>query len=80
MGSNIMQAWLVENVVPNVVAWYLVQFAVTIAPNCLACFDDECTIPILPALKSRVQQAYKCIQDPNKLPGTKIQWESTVLS
>jgi len=38
-------------------------------PNCLGLLDSECSIPIPLALKNRVRQAYKAIQDPNNLPG-----------
>ncbi len=69
-GSNITQAWLLEHVVPNMAAQFLVQFAVTLAlPIVWACFDSECSIPIPLALKNRVWQAYEAIRDPNNLPG-----------
>jgi len=69
-GSNIIQAWLVEHVVPNIVAHFLVQFAVTLAlPIVWACFDSKCSIPIPPALKNKVWKVYEAIQDPKNLPG-----------
>ncbi len=61
-GSNIMDTWMLHNVVPHIAQHFPAQFALTLALLIIwACYDEQLTIPVPDFLKNRVQQAYKQI-------------------
>jgi len=65
-GSNITDAWMLQNVVPHIAQRFSAHFALTLAPPIIwACYDDHITIPVPDFLKNRVRQAYQQIRNPN---------------
>jgi len=79
-GVNLTDAWLLQHVVPHIAQHFPQQFAVTLAcPILWACYDDQSSIPVPPALKNWVQAAYEIVQF-NNLPAKQNPIEKSSLS